>query len=57
MIKAAKNSGADYAKFQNLRRVKNLKSGPWDNDGRRQIYEKLPNYQKKIIQKFIKTKI
>ena len=39
MIKAAKNSGADYAKFQTWR-VKNLKSGPWDNDGRRQIYEK-----------------
>ena len=37
MIKAAKNSGADYAKFQTWR-VKNLKSGPWDNDGRRQIY-------------------
>ena len=39
MIKAAKNSGADYAKFQTWR-VKNLKPGPWDNDGRREIYEK-----------------
>ncbi len=39
MVKAAKNSGADYAKFQTWR-VKNLKPGPWDKDGRRQIYEK-----------------
>ena len=39
MIKAAKRSGADYAKFQTWS-VKNLKPGPWDNDGRRQIYEK-----------------
>ena len=39
MIKAAKESGADYAKFQTWR-VKNLKDGPWNNDGRRQIYEK-----------------
>ena len=39
MIKAAKQSGADYAKFQTWR-VKNLKNGPWDSDGRRQIYEK-----------------
>ena len=39
MIKAAKNSGADYAKFQTWR-VKNLKPGPWDKDGRREIYKK-----------------
>ncbi len=39
MIKAAKKSGADYAKFQTWS-VKNLKAGPWDKDGRRQIYEK-----------------
>ena len=39
MIKSASASGADYAKFQTWR-VKNLKAGPWDNDGRRQIYEK-----------------
>ena len=38
-IEDAKNSGADYAKFQTWQ-VKNLKPGPWDNDGRRQIYEK-----------------
>ena len=39
MIVEAKKSGADYAKFQTWR-VENLKNGPWDNDGRRQIYEK-----------------
>ena len=39
MIKAASKSGADYAKFQTWR-VKNLKSGPWDKDGRREIYKK-----------------
>ena len=38
MIKAAKSS-ADYAKFQNWR-VSKLKTGPWDNDGRREIYKK-----------------
>tara|TARA_B100001250_G_scaffold190482_1_gene163665 strand:+ start:546 stop:1358 length:813 start_codon:yes stop_codon:yes gene_type:complete len=39
MIKAASQSGASYAKFQTWR-VKNLKNGPWDNDGRREIYKK-----------------
>ena len=39
MIVAAKESGADFAKFQTWH-VKNLKSGPWDNDGRREIYTK-----------------
>ena len=39
MIKAAKISGADYAKFQTWS-VDSLKPGPWDKDGRRQIYEK-----------------
>jgi len=39
MIQASKKSGADYAKFQTWR-VKNLKSGPWDKDGRREIYKK-----------------
>ena len=38
-IREAKNSGADYAKFQTWS-VKNLKSGSWDKDGRREIYEK-----------------
>lgn len=39
MIIAAKESGADYAKFQTWH-VNNLKKGPWDNDGRREIYTK-----------------
>jgi len=39
MIKSAAKNGADYCKFQTWS-VDNLKSGPWDNDGRREIYEK-----------------
>jgi N,N'-diacetyllegionaminate synthase len=39
MIKAAASNGADICKFQTWR-VENLKSGPWDEDGRRQIYNK-----------------
>lgn len=39
MISEAKKSGADYAKFQTWS-VQNLKSGSWDKDGRREIYEK-----------------
>jgi len=39
MIKEASLSGADYAKFQTWS-VKNLQKGPWDFDGRREIYEK-----------------
>jgi len=39
MIKAASNSGCTHAKFQNWS-VEKLKAGPWDNDGRREIYEK-----------------
>lgn len=39
MIFAAAESGADIAKFQTWS-VDNLKPGPWDYDGRRQIYEK-----------------
>ncbi len=38
MIKKAKSSGADYAKFQSWK-VSRLKSGEWDIDGRREIYE------------------
>lgn len=57
MILAAKNSGADYVKFQ-IWNPKNLKPGPWDKDGRKEIYFKaflnknkfkiLYNYSKKI---------
>jgi N,N'-diacetyllegionaminate synthase len=39
MIVEAKKAGADTAKFQ-LWNPKTLKSGSWDLDGRRQIYEK-----------------
>ena len=39
MINKASSSGANYAKFQTWS-VDRLKSGEWDHDGRRQIYEK-----------------
>jgi N,N'-diacetyllegionaminate synthase len=39
MIKAAADNGATYAKFQTWS-VDRLKPGSWDEDGRRQIYEK-----------------
>src|SRR6056300_215551 len=39
MIKEASLAGADYCKFQTWN-VKNLKSGPWNHDGRVEIYKK-----------------
>ena len=39
MIEAAAQNGADYAKFQTWS-VDRLRPGEWDDDGRRQIYEK-----------------
>ena len=39
LIKVAKNIGADYAKFQTWS-VDRLKKGPWDKDGRLEIYKK-----------------
>lgn len=39
MIAAASESGASYAKFQTWS-VSRLKNGPWDDDGRREIYIK-----------------
>jgi sialic acid synthase SpsE len=39
MIVSAKDNGADLVKTQFFS-TKNLKAGPWDNDGRREIYEK-----------------
>ena len=39
MIFQAKKSGADICKFQTWSE-KNLKPGPWDTDGRREIYKK-----------------
>ena len=56
MILAAKKNGADLVKTQ-IFNTKNLKNGPWDNDGRREIYQKaelnkkykeLYNYSKKL---------
>lgn len=38
MIVAAAKSGANYCKFQSWSE-KNLKKGPWDSDGRREIYK------------------
>jgi len=38
MIQEAAAAGANFAKFQTWS-AKNLKPGPWDTDGRRQIYE------------------
>ena len=39
MIAEASRSGADYCKFQTWK-VKNLKDGPWNTDGRLEIYNK-----------------
>ena len=39
MIESAAEAGADYIKFQTWK-VSRLKPGPWDTDGRREIYEK-----------------
>ena len=39
MILSAKKNGADYVKTQ-IFDPSSLKPGPWDNDGRREIYKK-----------------
>ena len=39
MIHASKESGADIVKFQTWS-VSRLKKGPWDKDGRTEIYKK-----------------
>ncbi len=51
MIYAAKDAGVDYVKFQTWK-VSRLKPGPWDNDGRREIYKKaeLSNGNHKYLQ-------
>ena len=38
MISKAKDNGADYVKFQTWS-VDRLKPGPWDEDGRTEIYK------------------
>ena len=57
MISAAAESGADFAKFQTWS-VDNLKSGPWDNDGRLEIYKKagLTPDQHSELAEYCKTK-
>ena len=47
MIVAAKNSGADMAKFQYWEPSK-LKPGPWDHDGRLEIYNAAALNEEKI---------
>ncbi|MDC3053338.1 N-acetylneuraminate synthase family protein [Candidatus Pelagibacter sp.] len=44
MIKSAAVNGADMVKLQTWSE-KNLKTGPWDNDGRREIYKKAELHQ------------
>ncbi len=39
MISEASRAGADYCKFQTWK-VKNLRDGPWNDDGRLEIYNK-----------------
>ena len=39
MIDAAVKNGADFCKFQTWNE-KTLRDGPWDKDGRREIYKK-----------------
>ena len=55
MILSAKRSGADAVKFQ-IWNPKNLKKGPWDKDGRRELYEKsyLDRKKYKNLYKFSK---
>ena len=48
MILMAKKNGADIYKFQTWSE-KNLKPGPWDIDGRREIYIKAELSLKKHI--------
>lgn len=47
MIMEAKKNGADLVKTQ-IFNTKNLKNGPWDKDGRREIYEKAELNKKKF---------
>ena len=49
MIRKAKDAGADFCKFQSWG-IKNLKSGPWDKDGRLEIYHKAELTKKKHIE-------
>ena len=48
MIKKAKESGADFCKFQSWG-IKNLRFGPWNKDGRLEIYKKAELTEEKHI--------
>ncbi len=48
MTIAASESGADIVKFQ-VWSVKNLKNGPWDGDGRTDLYKKSELTKEKIL--------
>ena len=64
MIHASKENGADFVKFQTWS-VDRLKKGPWDKDGRLEIYKKaelsldqhfeLYEYSKKVEIDFFST--
>ena len=59
MIREASRNGADICKFQTWK-VKNLKPGPWDKDGRREIYHKAElekNDYKTLIKECKKYKV
>ena len=49
MIVAAKESGADYAKFQTWS-TNDLKPGAWDKDGRIELYKKAELSEEKHIE-------
>jgi|MDSX01.1.fsa_nt_gb N,N'-diacetyllegionaminate synthase len=49
MIEAAKTSGADIVKFQYWNPTY-LKDGPWDKDGRREIYNKAALNEEKVLE-------
>jgi len=57
MIDAAVECGADFVKFQTWS-VSNLVSGEWDNDGRREIYEKaeLSKDDHQLLFDYVKSK-
>lgn len=49
MIMSAASTGIDYCKFQTWK-VDDLKQGPWDNDGRIEIYKKAELTDKKHLE-------
>ncbi len=57
MIDQASEAGCKYVKFQ-LWDPKNLKDGPWDNDGRKEIYNKayLDNDKYRLLYDYSKSK-